>query len=141
MTREEAIRTLKEHKITFQHDNGWDTSTLKAIDMAIEALSAEPCEDCRTCNKWSECECGEKGHKNGTSMGYSARECKDYEPCEDAISRQSVLDAIHLFFTEEVDKIPTRKSEDGEVYDIHKCQPLLEMNKELCKRIKALCRK
>ena len=46
MTREEAIRTLKEHKITFQHDNGWATSTLKAIDMAIEALSAEPCDDC-----------------------------------------------------------------------------------------------
>ena len=46
MTREEAIRTLKEHKITFQHDFGWNTSTLKALDMAIKALEQEPCEDC-----------------------------------------------------------------------------------------------
>lgn len=52
------------------------------------------CEDCRTCNKWSECECGEKGHKNGTSIGYSIGECKDYELCEDCISRQAVLDLV-----------------------------------------------
>ena len=39
MTREEAIRILKEHKIMFQHDFGWDTSTIKALDMAILALS------------------------------------------------------------------------------------------------------
>ena len=56
----------------------------------------------------------------------------------DLIERQSVLDTIHRFFTEEVDKIPTKKTEDGEVYVIHKCQPLFEMNKALCKRIKAL---
>ena len=56
----------------------------------------------------------------------------------DCISRQAVLDAIHLFFTEEIDKIPTKETEDGEVYVIHKCQPLFEMNKALCKRIKAL---
>ena len=55
---------------------------------------------------------------------------------DDCISRQAVLDAIHLFFTEEIDKIPTKKTEDGEVYVIHKCQPLFEMNKVLCKRIK-----
>ena len=56
----------------------------------------------------------------------------------DLVERQAVLDAIHLFFTEEIDKIPTKKTEDGEVYVIHKCQPLFEMNKVLCKRIKAL---
>lgn len=39
MTREEAIRTLEEHKIMFQHDFGWDISTIKALDMAISALS------------------------------------------------------------------------------------------------------
>ena len=56
----------------------------------------------------------------------------------DLVERQAVLDAIHLFFTEEIDKIPTKKTEDGEVYVIHKCQPLFEMNKALCKRIKEL---
>ena len=54
MTREEAIGTLKEHKIMFQHDFGWDISTIKALDMAISALSENrgepiyypPCIDC-----------------------------------------------------------------------------------------------
>ena len=57
---------------------------------------------------------------------------------DDFISRQAVLNTIHLFFTEEIDKIPTKKTEDGEVLVIHKCQPLFEMNKALCKRIKEL---
>ena len=39
-------------------------------------------EDCRNCKKWSDCECGRKGHINGTSIGYSIGECKDYEPQE-----------------------------------------------------------
>lgn len=56
----------------------------------------------------------------------------------DLVERQAVLDAIHLFFTEEIDKIPTKKTEDGEVYVIHKCQPLFAMNKAICKRIKEL---
>ena len=56
----------------------------------------------------------------------------------DLIDKQVVLDTIHLYFTEEIDKIPTKKTEDGEVYVIHKCQPLFEMNKAICKRIKAL---
>ena len=56
----------------------------------------------------------------------------------DLVERQAVIDAIHLFFTEEIEKIPTKKTEDGEVYVIHKCQPLFEMNKALCKRIKEL---
>jgi len=57
---------------------------------------------------------------------------------DDLISRQAVIDIIHLFFTEEIDKIPTKKTEDGEVLVIRKCQPLFEMNKTICKRIKAL---
>ena len=56
----------------------------------------------------------------------------------DLIDKQVVLDIIHLFFTEEVDKIPTKKTEDGELLVIRKCQPLFEMNKAICKRIKAL---
>ena len=97
MTREEAITELNILKEDYWDDDGYGHETkqygdtMLALDMAIEALSAEPCEDCRTCNKWSECECGEKGHKNGTSIGYSIGECKDYKPCEDTISRREVL--------------------------------------------------
>ena len=57
---------------------------------------------------------------------------------DDLISRDAVIDIIHLFFTEEVDKIPTKKTEDGEVLIMCKAQPLFAMNKTLCKRIKAL---
>ena len=41
MTREEAIKTLKEHKIMFQHDFGWDISTIKALEMAIASLKTD----------------------------------------------------------------------------------------------------
>lgn len=56
----------------------------------------------------------------------------------DLIDKQVVLDTIHLFFTEEINKIPTKKTEDGEVLIMCKAQPLFAMNKTLCKRIKAL---
>ena len=55
----------------------------------------QPCDDCRNCQKWSECECGEKGHANGTSIGYAIGECKEYVPCDDAISRQAVLNTLY----------------------------------------------
>ena len=62
----------------------------------------------------------------------------EQEQSGDLISRDAVLDIIHRFFTEEVDKIPTKKTEDGEVLIMCKAQPLFEMNKAICKRIKAL---
>ena len=36
-------------------------------------------EDCRNCKQYESCPCGEKGHENGTSIGYSIGECKAYE--------------------------------------------------------------
>jgi len=56
----------------------------------------------------------------------------------DCISRQAVLEIIHIFFTEEVYKIPTEKTEDGDVLTMGKLNPLLKMNKTLSRRIKAL---
>lgn len=41
MTREEAIKIIE-----FVRNNALDYKLDKALDMAIEALSAEPCEDC-----------------------------------------------------------------------------------------------
>lgn len=36
-------------------------------------------EDCRNCKQYGNCPCGKRGHDNGTSIGYSIGECKDYE--------------------------------------------------------------
>lgn len=61
-----------------------------------------------------------------------------YPASYDCISRQGVLDIIHIFFTEEVYKIPTEKTEDGDVLVMSKLQPFLTMNKTLSRRIKEL---
>lgn len=42
----------------------------------VEDLPTVTCKDCK---KWKVCECGKKGHDNGTSIGYSIGECKEFE--------------------------------------------------------------
>lgn len=34
---------------------------------------------CRDCRDYDICPCGREGHDNGTSIGYSIGECKDYK--------------------------------------------------------------
>ena len=51
MTREEAINILKSLKIYYNDKNEdsyveFDTEDNKALDMAIESLEQQPCEDC-----------------------------------------------------------------------------------------------
>lgn len=41
-------------------------------------------EDCRNCKQYGSCPCGKRGHDNGTSIGYSIGECKDFEPKEES---------------------------------------------------------
>ena len=88
-------------------------SISKPTGVKFGALEQEPCEDCRNCKKWDDCECGRKGHINGTSSGYSIGECKDYEPCEDAVSRQAVLGTIA--------RVGLLKNETKEVKAISEC--------------------
>ena len=38
MTREQAMQRLKEHKILFSHDYGYDETTIQALDKAIKSL-------------------------------------------------------------------------------------------------------
>ena len=38
--------------------------------------------DCRDCKKWIMCPCGLSGHVEGTSIGFSIGECKDFDPKE-----------------------------------------------------------
>lgn len=42
----DAISELIKHKQEMQNDFGWNTTLQKALDAAIEALKAQPCEDC-----------------------------------------------------------------------------------------------
>jgi len=58
----------------------------------------------------------------------------------DLISRQDVVNEIHKYFVEEIDKTPTEIDEDGdELYaDMPTVNSLLACNKELSKRIKSL---
>ena len=107
----------------------------QALDMAIKALEQEPCEDCRNCKKWDDCECGRKGHINGTSIGYSIGECKDYEPSGDAISRQDAYKCLEIHgdydtlneVYERLQKLPSVKQEPKtghwiwQTEDIYRC--------------------
>ena len=55
MNRTEAIAELKRHKNEFTHDHGWNTTTIKALDKAIEALEFQDkikiSEKCTSCEK------------------------------------------------------------------------------------------
>jgi len=92
MTREEANK-LKEDIKNISDNPLFNIISKDAIlYMMLEKIDRlTESEDCRNCKKWNKCPCGKEGHENGTSIGYSIGECKDYEPCEDAISRQAVL--------------------------------------------------
>jgi len=44
-----------------------------------DAVGRNRMKDCRKCQKWKTCPCGENGHRKGTSIGFSIGECKDYK--------------------------------------------------------------
>lgn len=64
----------------------------------------------------------------------------DWDGEEGYISRRDVVNEIHKYFVEEIDKTPTEIDEDGdELYaDMPTVNSLLACNKELSKRIKSL---
>lgn len=81
-----AIEDSKKH-IRFC----FDFKGIEELNKAIKELEKQQ-NDCRSCKKWDVCPCGKKGHENGTSLGYSVGECREYEkqPCDDCISRKVV---------------------------------------------------
>ena len=99
MTREEMIehlKLLKDSAVKSAKDTALIDVKIDSfyfvIDAAVDALEQEPCyKDCRLCKEFDECVNGRKGHENGTSIGYSIGECKDYKPCDDAISRAELI--------------------------------------------------
>ena len=57
----------------------------------------------------------------------------------DLISRQSVIDTIHNYWAKRLETLPTRMTEDGEVYsDIKSMDKILEHNKIQIGMIKQL---
>ena len=40
MDNKQATQRLKEHKILFSHDHGYDETTIQALDIAIKSLEA-----------------------------------------------------------------------------------------------------
>lgn len=116
-----------------------------------DVLNQQPCEDCRNCKEWNRCPCGKEGHENGTSIGYSIGECKNYEPCDDCISRQAVLDGLAsiakvkarsdaqkslmgriMFFVEQLPPV-TPKEEERAVKSLRELTE--EYIEEICKEI------
>ena len=86
MTREEAIRHGKEQLEIF----GEGCEHYEFINMAIKTLEQEPCDECR--NKH-------------TSFCGNCNKYDEYEPCEDAISREDALEALNTINgTAELDK-------------------------------------
>ena len=45
MTREEQVKVLQEHRIEFQHDFGWNTSVLEALDSVIKEMERDLSEN------------------------------------------------------------------------------------------------
>lgn len=97
MTREEAIKVITSNDV-FDADLIYE-----AVSMAIKALEQEP----KTIEeKQAESEKYQKAFDDGYENGYAqARFDYEQEPCEDAISRQAVLDYI--------DKMPSELTADG----------------------------
>ena len=78
MTREESIKELQESLDALREYDIAHSSRLKqALEMAIQALSQEPCDECL---------------HNHTSICGNCKNYDEYEPCTDAVSREAVLD-------------------------------------------------
>lgn len=103
MTLDEAIIHAEEVADSRCDECGREHNQLAEWLKELKAYKEqEPYQkDCRLCKEFDECENGKKGHENGTSIGYSIGECKDYEPCDDAVIRKAVLKRIAQFSTEE----------------------------------------
>ena len=111
MTNEEAIEVI-EQDIPCEHD----TDLIEALNMAITALKAEPCEDAVDAIMRILTELGYGDEENGADAEYMsalwdvAEKVKELtreaiaalkaEPCEDAISRQIISDYVQSHIQE-----------------------------------------
>lgn len=100
MTREEAKWILEEIKVMDDSVYQYDSKYLEALDIAIEALSAEPC--IASASEW----CRQHGYVMMPEAVYEQDMTKAYfegqniELCEDIISRQAAKKALEDRFME-----------------------------------------
>lgn len=92
MTREEAISILNNE--IGNADRNIFPEVLIALDMAIKALSAEPCRDMEEIEEVINCDADAKTKCKMIFNILTAKPhyFKEQEPCENAISRQAVLE-------------------------------------------------
>lgn len=88
MTREEAIEILKHPERRYSKQTMAD-----AFNMAIEALKAEPCEDCRKAEEIMQtlCDYGCEMKIQDAISQVLETECTK---CEDAVRREAVLNTL-----------------------------------------------
>lgn len=85
MTRDEAISIM--NVIVHMLEPQYDTDRIEdAVEMAIKALEQEPCENCCNGNQIEKAKLCQKSYLAGMEH--------KQEPCEDAVSRQAVIDTI-----------------------------------------------
>lgn len=116
MTKDKAIAEL----VRIWHSPHLDLSLKAGLAEAIDTLK--------------------ESNLNDSLVRDEADDSKESESKLDLISRQNVVNEIHKYFVEEIDKTPTEIDEDGdELYaDMPTVNSLLACNKELSKRIKLL---
>lgn len=90
MTREEAIARIKDHKAVHKMNEPKAIYISEALDIAIEALEQQPCDD------WYDVPSDEMTLEQARQAVKNLRkkliEHLEKNPCEDAVSRQAVLD-------------------------------------------------
>lgn len=69
------MQEIKKDK-RFIEETWWNSALQKCLEIIDKHISGK---DCRDCIEWKTCECGEKGHINGTSKGYSIGECTEFK--------------------------------------------------------------
>lgn len=109
MTTDYAIAILRRMQEPDPYEPQINESAFDALEMAIQAIQKY--------STWSQT--------------YS-------NMVENVISRKAAVDVIHKYFAERIEQSPTHMTEDGEVYDLGICNPLLEDNKALSQAIKEL---
>lgn len=120
MTREEAIETLKLLKPNMRFDNSGWLYTKQAIEMAIQALE-----------------------QNESAEEWYKLFVEKFESCEDAISREAVIEKLNewdwqelylpIHFKEHIiDELPpvTPSRRKGRWEDLHRCWICSECNQE-----------
>lgn len=73
---EDIKAEIKDETYNTSRNSDYSDGLAKALEIIDKHISGK---DCCDCIEWKTCPCGEKGHKNGTSKGYSIGECRDFK--------------------------------------------------------------